>query len=71
MSGLGYFYEGFDAFSGAKALVRAFETHDQNLSATAAANRRFLDQFSPHLDSNRESWLRALRFLQKMPSKTG
>lgn len=71
MSGLGYFYEDFDAFSGARALVRAFEAHDQNLSATAAANRRFLDPFSPHLDSNRESWLRALRFLQKMPSKTG
>lgn len=71
MSDLGYFYEGFDAISGAKALVRAFETHDQNLSVTSTANRRFLDRFSPDLDSNREPWLRALRFLQKMPSKTG
>jgi hypothetical protein len=71
MSELGCFYEGFDALSGAKALVRAFETHDQSLAATASANRRFLDQFSPDLDSNREPWLRAMRFLQEMPSKTG
>ena len=71
MSDLCFFYEGFDACSGAKALVRAFETHDQNLAASAAANRRFLDLFSPDLDSNREPWLRALRFLQEMPSKTG
>jgi hypothetical protein len=43
----GYYYEAFDAESGADALLRAFDTHDRDLDAYRARNAPLLRRLDP------------------------
>lgn len=50
--GVGYYYEGFDAFDGAKVLLEVIEHHDRNHDAYVKRANEYLDSLLPNNPMN-------------------
>ncbi|RYF79146.1 MAG: DUF2827 family protein [Comamonadaceae bacterium] len=56
----GYRYHDFDCEEGARALLRAFATHDASLSDYGARARRFIATLDPEADDNVRAYALAI-----------
>ena len=61
--GVGYYYEQFDAFNGAKKLIYAIENHDRNYDDYIQNANDYLNSLDPHNPVNLAIYERELKRL--------
>ena len=66
IGGCGYHYQGFDCEEGARALLRAFAEHDQNLPAYRAQARNFLATLDPEGVANVRTYTAAIEQIYQL-----
>lgn len=57
---VGYYYPDCDIDSGTEALIEAITSHDTNLDSYSAANKKFINNFSPLNKNNIDNYAKAL-----------